>query len=62
MKGALFKLMGVALVCLGLLNILLCLKLGIKAGDWNYLLVFSGVAMAGAGVFCKGRPTDGAGK
>ena len=62
MKGALFKFMGVVLVCLGLLNILLCLKLGIKAGDWNYILVFSGIAMAGAGVFCKRESADGTGE
>ena len=62
MKGGLLGFMGVALVCLGLRNILLCLKLGIKAGEWNYLLVFSGVAITGAGVFCKGRPTDGTGE
>ena len=59
MKGGFLRFMGIALVCLGGLNLMLCLKLGIKAGFWNYLLVLSGVAMAGAGVFCKDRPTDG---
>lgn len=62
MKGGLLRFMGIALVCLGLLNILLCLKLGIKAGVWNYVLVFSGVAITGAGVFCKGRGADGTGE
>jgi len=49
----LLRFMGIALACRGPLNILLCLKLGIKAGEWNYVLVFSGVAITGAGVFCK---------
>ncbi|MFZ3072660.1 MAG: hypothetical protein WA162_05405 [Thermodesulfobacteriota bacterium] len=54
--------MGITLVCLGGLNLALCLKLGIKAGFWNYLLIFSGIAMAGAGVFRKRGATDEAGE
>ena len=53
MKVGFLRFMGVALVCLGGLNLMLCLKLGIKAGEWNYILVFSGIAIAGAGVFRK---------